>query len=516
MLSLMELVPLYSLPLIFGAAFLLIKWYNSTSPNTSKKLPPSPPSLPLLGNLHQLKGTVHEAFVSLAQRYGDPNGLMLVYIGTIPSLVVSTTEAAREILKTHDISFADRPATRMFKAISYNLKDSTITPYGEHWRQVKSILTLHLLSNKTVHSFEAMRRRVIAGYLSQINQCFLSNKPLDLTSMAFSITNDITCMAAFGRTYKDGEIGRKFKKLMKEISEMLATFYFEDSIPQLAVVDIVRGVRSKVDWVVKTLDEFLTGAVEERLSKTNPDPVAAEDGFKPFIDVLLKIQKEDNLGITVDTEVLKALLLDAYIAATDTTASVLQWVMTEFLVNPDIMKKAQDEVKRVLNGKEDITSEDLDKMTYLKAVIMESTRLHPPLPILLPRIARQDVNLMGYDIAKDTRVYVNVYAIMRDPKVWDQPEKFIPERFLESSIDFIKHNFELLPFGAGRRACPGRIYSMAIDEMVLATFLYKFEWSLPQGVKPEDVNMEGTFGLANHKKVPLLVVGKPIVSVDGK
>ncbi|KAD4888552.1 hypothetical protein E3N88_20625 [Mikania micrantha] len=431
MWSLMQLVPFYSLPLILGAAFLFIKWYKSTPPTTFKKLPPSPPSLPLIGNIHQLKGTVHEAFESLSKRYGDPRGLVLVYIGTIPSLVVSTTEAAREIMKTHDLAFADRPATRMFKAISYNLKDGTIAPYGEHWRQVKSILTLHLLCTKTVQTFEAMRRRVLAGYLTKINECFMSNKPVELTSM------------------------------------------------------------------------------------TSPDPVVAADGFTPLIEVLLKIQKDDNLGITIDSDVVKALLLDAYVAATDTTASVIQWVMTEFLLNPEIMKKAKDEVNTILNGRKDITGEDLDKMTYLKAVIMETTRLHPPVPILLPRVARQDVNVMGYDIAEGTRVYVNVYAIMKDPKVWVNPEKFVPERFLDSSTDFIKHNFELLPFGAGRRACPGRIYSMAIDEMVLATFLYKYEWSLPQGVKPEDVDMEGTFGLANHKKVPLLAVAKPI-TIDGK
>ncbi|KAL8250757.1 hypothetical protein R6Q59_034450 [Mikania micrantha] len=515
MWSLMQLVPFYSLPLILGAAFLFIKWYKSTPPTTFKKLPPSPPSLPLIGNIHQLKGTVHEAFESLSKRYGDPRGLVLVYIGTIPSLVVSTTEAAREIMKTHDLAFADRPATRMFKAISYNLKDGTIAPYGEHWRQVKSILTLHLLCTKTVQTFEAMRRRVLAGYLTKINECFMSNKPVELTSMSLSITNDMTCMAAFGKTYRDGEIGRKFLKLMKEVSEMLGSFYFEDSIPQLAVIDVIRGVRAKVDRVTITLDEFLKGAIEERLARTSPDPVVAADGFTPLIEVLLKIQKDDNLGITIDSDVVKALLLDAYVAATDTTASVIQWVMTEFLLNPEIMKKAKDEVNTILNGRKDITGEDLDKMTYLKAVIMETTRLHPPVPILLPRVARQDVNVMGYDIAEGTRVYVNVYAIMKDPKVWVNPEKFVPERFLDSSTDFIKHNFELLPFGAGRRACPGRIYSMAIDEMVLATFLYKYEWSLPQGVKPEDVDMEGTFGLANHKKVPLLAVAKPI-TIDGK
>ncbi|KAI3518901.1 hypothetical protein L1887_07787 [Cichorium endivia] len=146
---------------------------------------------------------------------------------------------------------------------------------------------------------------------------------------------------------------------------------------------------------------------------------------------------------------------------------------------------------------------------------METTRLHPPLPILPPRVARHDVNVMGYDIAEGTRVYVNVYAIMRDPKVWDNPETFLPERFLESSIDFVRHNFELLTFGAGRRSCPGRVFAMAIDHKVLATVLYKFDWSLPHGVMPKDVDMNETCGIANHKKIPLLALGKP-ASIAGE
>lgn len=304
----LEQVPLYTLPLVLGVVIiLLIKWYTST--HKTKNLPPSPPRLPLIGNLHQLKGTVHEAFESLWKRYGDPRGLVLVYIGTIPSLVITTSEAGREIMKTHDIAFADRPATRMFKAISYNLKDATITPYGEYWKQVKSILTLHMLSNKTVQTFEAMRKRIIAGYVNEINQCFLANKPVDVTSMSLKITNDVTCMAAFGKTYRDGEIGAKFLKLMKEVSEMLGSFYFEDSIPQLAVIDVIRGVRARVDRVITTLDEFLTGAVAERLARTSPDPVVTEDGFKPLIEVLLNMQKEDDAGITIDSDVIKALLL---------------------------------------------------------------------------------------------------------------------------------------------------------------------------------------------------------------
>ncbi|XP_024961479.1 (+)-menthofuran synthase-like [Cynara cardunculus var. scolymus] len=490
------------------AAFLLIRFRTRTLPTTIKKPPPSPPRLPIIGNLHQMSELVHHSFFSLARRYGD--SLMLLYIGSVPCLVVSSTEAAREIMKTHDIAFASRPNTRMFRAISYDLKEITVAPYGEYWRQAKSILTLQLLSNKKVQTFAGLREKVINECVHKITHCFLSNKPADLSDLFSSLTNDITCMATFGRTYNEGEIGRKFKKVLQEFSEVLGSFYFEDSIPQLAVLDRVRGLSAKVDRVAVDFDEFLQGVVDETLSKRsrNPNPVG-EDGVETFIEALLNVQKEDIIGITIDADVIKALLLDAYVAGTDTSSSVLEWAMTELLLHPDSLKKVQNEVREVLNGKKDITDDDLEMMTYLKAVIKETTRLHPPLPILPPRVARHDVKVMGYDIAEGTRVYVNIYAIMRDPKVWDRPDTFLPERFLDSPIDFVKHNFELLTFGAGRRGCPGRVFAMAINEKVLATVLHKFDWSLPNGVKREDVDMKETFGLANHRKVPLLALGKP-------
>ncbi|KAL7589549.1 hypothetical protein Lser_V15G41166 [Lactuca serriola] len=509
MWSFIAQVSIYSLTLFLGAFLVFYKWYNSSSSSTTKKLPPSPPKLPVIGNLHQLGASVHHSFLSLARRYGD--SLMLLHIGSVPSLVVSSTEAAREIMKTHDIAFASRPNTRMFRAISYNLKEITVAPYGEYWRQAKSILTLQLLSNKKVQTYNGLREKIIAECVDKITQCFLSNKPADLSDLFSSLTNDVTCMATFGRTYNEGEIGRKFKKVLQEFSEVLGSFYFEDSIPQLAVVDRLRGLSAKVDRVAVDFDEFLQGVVDETIIKVrNNSEKISEDGVETFIEGLLKVQKEDIIGITIDADVIKALLLDAYVAGTDTSSSVLEWAMTELLLHPDNLKKVQDEVRSILHGKEEITDEDLDKMIYLKAVIMETTRLHPPLPILPPRVARHDVNVMGYDIAEGTRVYVNVYAIMRDPKVWEKAEVFLPERFLESSIDFVRHNFELLTFGAGRRGCPGRVFAMAINEKVLATVLSKFDWSLPQGVTPKDVDMNETFGLANHRKIPLLALGKPV------
>lgn len=190
-------------------------------------------------------------------------------------------------------------------------------------------------------------------------------------------------------------------------------------------------------------------------------------------------------------------------AGTDTSAVVLEWTMTELLRHPKAMRKLQEEVRGFTGQKQDITDDDIDKMHYLKAVIKESLRLHPPFPLLLPRVATRDVKVKGYDVAAGTVVMVSFWAIGRDPELWDEPDKFMPERFLNSSIDFKGADFELIPFGAGRRGCPGIAYSMAVIELLVANIVAKFDWKLPDG-KELDMN-EGP-GITAHRVVPLHAV----------
>lgn len=201
---------------------------------------------------------------------------------------------------------------------------------------------------------------------------------------------------------------------------------------------------------------------------------------------------------------------DVLAAGTDTTFTVLEWTMAELLRHPQVMKRVQNELRLICRNKSDIfAQDDYEKMPYLKAVIKETLRVHPPIPLLVPRKARNNVNLMGYDIDAGTTVIINVYAIGRDPSLWDEPDEFRPERFLDSTIDFRGHDFQLIPFGAGRRSCPGISFAMVTNELVLANLLHKFDWELPNGTKGKDLDMTETTGLAIHKKDPLLAVAIP-------
>lgn len=198
-------------------------------------------------------------------------------------------------------------------------------------------------------------------------------------------------------------------------------------------------------------------------------------------------------------------------AGTDTTSDALDWTMAELIRNPSSMKTLQHEVREAAGDKGEIEEEDLANMPYLKAVMKESLRIHPPAPLLVPRESTRDTKVLGYDVATGTRVMINAWKIGRDPSVWENPEEFRPERFLDTSIDFKGFHFELLPFGAGRRGCPGIAFATAVYELALAKLVHEFDFGLPDGGRGEDLDMTEASGITIHRKFPLLVLITPRV-----
>lgn len=199
------------------------------------------------------------------------------------------------------------------------------------------------------------------------------------------------------------------------------------------------------------------------------------------------------------------MLQDLILGGTDTTSATLEWAMTELLCHPSVMNKLQEEVREILGDKQRITDEDLAKMHYLKAVVQETLRCRTPLAVLA-RVAREDVKVMGFEIAARTMILINAWAIARDPAYWDEPEKFEPERFLNSSKDFMGSDFEFIPFGAGRRRCPGIAFATASVEHVLANLVHKFTWDFPEGMNQEELDAIESPGVTLHRKDPLFAV----------
>lgn len=193
-------------------------------------------------------------------------------------------------------------------------------------------------------------------------------------------------------------------------------------------------------------------------------------------------------------------------AGTDTTLSAIEWTMSELIRNPRTMESLHNEITQVTGNREKIEEDDLEKMPYLQAVIKESLRLHAPVPLLVPRESTQDTKLLGYDIRSGTRVVINAWAINRDPSLWENPEEFHPERFLDTDTDFKGLHFEFVPFGAGRRGCPGISFAVAVIELAIAKLVHTFNFALPNGVREENLDMTEANGITVHKKFPLLLV----------
>ena len=200
---------------------------------------------------------------------------------------------------------------------------------------------------------------------------------------------------------------------------------------------------------------------------------------------------------------------DLIAGGTESSAVTVEWAISELLKHPEVLEKATEELDRVVGRERWVEEKEVHRLPYVEAIVKETMRMHPVAPMLVPRLSREHTTFDGYDIPAGTRVLVNVWTIGRDPSIWDAPEEFRPERFLGSPIDVKGHDFQLLPFGAGRRMCPGYSLGLKVIQLSLANLLHGFKWRLPPGTKAEDLSMEEIFGLSTTRKVPLQAVAEP-------
>ncbi|XP_027368647.1 cytochrome P450 71D8-like [Abrus precatorius] len=465
------------------------------------KMPPGPWKLPLIGNLQQLAtaGTLpHHTLQNLAHKYGP---LMHLQLGEISAVVVSSPEMAKEVMKTHDLNFVDRPQLLCPQILAYGSTDIAFAPYGDYWRQMRKICTLELLSAKRVQSFSYVREDEVAKLIRSIHLSASAGSPVNVTKSVFSLVSAFVTKAAFG---KKSEYEDELLTLLKKAVELAAGFDLADLFPSMKPIHLITRMKAKLENMQKKLDKILEHILKEHQS--NHDNSEAKE---TLVDVLLRVQQSGSLEIPVTLNNIKAVIWDMFGGGSDTSATALEWAMSELMKNPLVMKKAQAEIREAFRGKKMISEEDLTELGYLKSVIKETMRLHPPAPLMLPRECREACKIGGYEIPMKTKVIVNAWALGRDPKHWFDAEKFIPERFLGSGYDFKGNNFEYIPFGSGRRICPGILLGIANIELPLASLLYHFDWELPNGIKPEDLDMTEVFGAVVGRRDNLYLIPTP-------
>ncbi|CAN1352204.1 Desmethyl-deoxy-podophyllotoxin synthase [Linum perenne] len=446
---------------------------GSTSAQSNKYLPPAPRKLPYIGHIHHFITTAqppHRRLRQLAEKHGD---VIQMDLGEIPHVIVSSAEAAKQVMRTHDISFAQRPFHPHQAKVMYGGINLIHAPYGDYWRQLRRIATLELLTARRVESLRRVREVEVLNLVRDISDH--AGSAIDLSRKLFNMTYCIISRAVFGDVSGEQE---EFIKIAEEMVEYGGGFGLAYLFPSSKVVQKMFGMKEWLDRIHEGADRLAESIISQHRDRRAA--LMKNKETEDLLDVLLNLQEDETtLGFNLSNDCIKAFMLDLFLAGSETPSALIEWTMSEMMKHPKVLHKAQSE----------------------RMVIKETLRLHTPAPLVLPRECREECQIGGYDIPLKTAVVVNVWAIARDPRYWGaDAEQFRPERFADTSVSYKGGDFEFLPFGAGKRMCPGMGFGLAAAELSLVNLLFHFDWKLPLGVEPEKLNMDELFGITIRRK----------------
>ncbi|XP_077230347.1 trimethyltridecatetraene synthase-like [Tasmannia lanceolata] len=497
---------LYSVAFLASLIFLLSA-FSGHFRRRKLNLPPGPKPWPIIGNLNLIGSLPHRSIHQLSLKYGP---IMKLQFGSFPVVVGSSVEAAKLFLKTHDLTFVCRPKAAAGKYTTYNYSNIAWAPYGPYWRQARKICLMELFCTRRLESYQYIR---VEETHSLMFRLFVASRKAILVKEHLSTASlNIISRMVLGKTYTDESKSKnqiitseELKKILDEWFLLNGVLNIGDSIPWLSFLDL-QGYVKRMKSLSKKFDRFLEQVLDEHNAK--------REGVKDFIpkdmvDVLLQLADDPNLDVKLSRNGVKAFTQDLIAGGTESSALTVEWALSELLKQPHIFEKATKELDKVIGKERWVEEKDIPDLPFVDAIMKETMRLHPLAPMLAPHLAREDSVIDGYDIPAGTRVFVNVWTIGRDPTIWDAPEEFHPERFIGKDIDVKGQDFELLPFGSGRRMCPGYSLGLKVVQLTLANLLHGFKWKLQDKISPEELNMEEIFGLSTTRKIPLEAVIEP-------
>ncbi|KAK7287400.1 hypothetical protein RIF29_00673 [Crotalaria pallida] len=514
---------LLSQPIISVAALALVLLYSiwriiaksSHSHRAKGKQAPEPSgALPLIGHLHLLgsQTPLARTFASFADNYGP---IFQIRLGAYPALVISNLEAIKECFTTNDKVLASRPESSHGVHLGYNFAGFGFAPYGKYWIKLRKLAMLELLSARRLESLRNVYESEIDTLIKDL--ClFLGGKSrvkVVISEWLERLTFNVMTKMIAGKRYfsylqdVDDVEAHRIVKLMKEFMHISGEFVPSDLIPLLGWFPIQGQVLKSMKRIAKDLDTLVGSWVEEHSNTTQSDGLSKSHDF---IDVMLSVIEDDPAsGHTRDT-IIKANILNLMLAGSDTTSTTLTWILANLLNNRHALKRAQEEIDLQVGRDSRVNTSDIKNLNYLQAIVKETLRLFPPGPLLVPHQAREDCYIHGYYVPKGTRVFANVWKLQRDPTIWSEPERFSPERFITDNGELDEsHHFEYLPFGSGRRACPGSMLATQVIIMALVHLLQRFDLDV---LMDEPVDMREGLGITLPKLTPLQILMTPRLS----
>nr|WEQ50537.1 cytochrome P450 76AH59 [Salvia officinalis] len=484
-------------PLLAAVLLILATWFHSF--RRRRNLPPGPFPLPIFGNMFQLGSKPHHTITKLAKKHGP---LMSIHLGSLLTVFVSSPEMAKVILHKYGQVFSGRTIAQAVHACDHHKKGMAFIPAGEEWRDMRKICRERMFSNQSMEASKGLREEKLLQLLGYVDKCCQQGRSIDVREVSFITTLNLTTATLFSTqaTEFDSKVTMEFKQIIEGVASIVGVPNFADYFPFLRPFD-PQGVKKKADVYFGQLLGKVEGYLNERLQsrKTNPNAPKKHD----FLETLVDIIEAKEYNLTMDH--IKHLMLNLFVGGAETSTTSIEWIMSELVTQPEIMAKVKAELKSVVGDKKLVDESEMARLPYLEAVIKEVMRFHIPGPFLVPRRAESDQVVNGYFIPKGTQILINAYAISRDPDVWENPDSFEPERFLGKSIDFKGLDYELLPFGAGRRVCPGLPLAGAILNMVTATLIHNFDWKLDENTTDDDHQGE-VFGLSLRRAARLRIL----------
>ncbi|CAN1776802.1 Demethylepipodophyllotoxin synthase [Linum perenne] len=486
--------------------------------NTSLNPPPQADGAwPIIGHLHLLGGPrpPHIVLGQMADKFGP---IFTIRMGVHPAVVVSNWEMAKECLTTHDRVFADRPATIAMDLLGYQRSMVGFSPYGPYWRKIRKIATLELLSSHRLQLLRHVREAEVNVAIKELYGYWCSNErngvvTVEMDSWFGDIALNVILKMIVGKSIgylTAGEDGVRLKKLLKSFFELSGRFVVADGVPYLRWMD-VGGFEKEMRKTAEEMDVVIVGWLKEHKDKRDSGGgvKAAEDDF---MDVILNLLGDEGAIMDRDSDTVnKATSLSLILAGADTTTVTMTWLLSLLVNHPDVLSKAQIELVNIVGYERQVQESDLHNLVYLNAIVKETLRLYPPGPLAVPHQAMEDCTVAGHLVRKGTRLITNISKIQRDPRVWSEADKFQPDRFLSThkDMDLKGKNFELMPFGSGRRMCPAANFALQVMHLTVARLLHGFEF---RRASTDLVDMTETIGLTNPRAYPLQVILSPRLS----